>query len=336
MSLDMKSLRQVMALATHRNFSRAAAALHVSQPALSRSLMTLEQNLGVRLFDRSRRGVTPTSFGQVLIDRGGRLMASLDDIRGELDRMRGLESGSLTVGAGLYPAEMSVGTAIGRLTSRHPGLRISLRAAPWRDIVESIVAQEIEIAVVDVSALPANSPLGIDRLPCHEALFVCRPGHPLLRESLLSVAKIFSYPFVGPTLPPRISAPLGSVADRFGCDPSTGDLVPPLHVESIALARHIVTSCDAIAALPRVLMAGDLAAGKLAALPWRPAWLHTNYGFVYRRDRDLSPVARAFVAEVSEIETALAAAPAASRGLRPRGSGVPVRRKARQQAGVPR
>lgn len=332
----MKSLRQVMALATHRNFSRAAAALHVSQPALSRSLMTLEQNLGVRLFDRSRRGVTPTSFGQVLIDRGGRLMASLDDIRGELDRMRGLESGSLTVGAGLYPAEMSVGTAIGRLTSRHPGLRISLRAAPWRDIVESIVAQEIEIAVVEVSSLATKAPMRIDQLPHHEALLVCRPDHPLLREASLSAPEVFGYPFVGPTLPPRVAGLLEDAADRFGRNPSTGDLIPPLHVESIALARSIVTSCDAIAALPRVLVAGDLAAGRLAALPWRPAWLHTNYGFVYRTDRTLSPAVQAFIAEVTTIETALAAEAVDSRGRRPRARHQDARRKPSRRAGAAR
>jgi DNA-binding transcriptional LysR family regulator len=305
MHLDARSLRYVLTLATHRNFGRAAAALHVSQPALSRSLGSLEKLLGVRLFDRSRRGVTPTSFGQLLIDRGGTLVAGLDDIRHEIELMRGLQSGSLKVGAGLYPAEISVGTAIGQLSVRYPGLRISLHAAPWREVADAVAASQVDIAVVELSPLAGRPHLTLDPLPRHEALLVCRPDHPLLSENSLSTEKIFRYPFVGPSLPPRVAEPLMAAAELFRRDPLTGDLVPPLHVESIALAKRIVASGDAIAALPRVLVDAELAGRSLAALNWRPAWLHTNYGFVYRRDRTLSPAARAFIEEVRAVESRL-------------------------------
>lgn len=318
MLLDARSLRCVLALASHRNFGRAAAALHVSQPALSRSLSTLEQSLGVRLFDRSRRGVTPTAFGQLLIERGGTLMAGFDDIRREIDLMRGLHQGSLTIGAGLYPAEISVGTAIGRLSSRHPGLRISLRAAPWREIAEAVAANQVDIAVVELSPFEGHAQLALDPLPQHPALFVCRPGHPLLAEKAPSLAQVFRYPFAGPALPPRIAGPLSSAAELFRRDPLTGDIVPPLHVESIALAKGIVASGDAIAALPRMLVAAELTDGSLAALTWRPAWLCTNYGFIYRRDRTLPPAALAFMTEVRAIEAALAGAAAAARPVQRR------------------
>jgi DNA-binding transcriptional LysR family regulator len=319
MNLDARSLRCVLALATHRNFGRAATALHLSQPALSRSLGALEQALGVRLFDRSRRGVTPTSFGQLLIDRGGALMAGLDDIRDEIEAMRGLQSGSLKIGAGLYPAEISVGTAIGSLSSRHPGLRISLRAAPWREVADAVATGQVDIAVVELSALAERAHLTLDPLPRHPALFVCRPGHPLLSERAPSIEKIFAYPFAGPTLPPRIAGPLMAAAEFFQRDPLTGDLVPALHVESIALAKRIVASGEGFAALPQALVAAELTEGSLAALAWRPPWLTTNYGFVYRRDRTLSPAAQAFIAEVRAIEAGLdGAAPREPRRRAPR------------------
>jgi DNA-binding transcriptional LysR family regulator len=335
MPLDAKSLRQVLALATHRNFGRAAAALNVSQPALSRSLGALEQALGVQLFDRSRRGVNPTSFGQILIERGGALMAGLDDIRHELELMRGLQSGSLRIGAGLYPAELSVGAAIGRLSSRYPRLRISLRAAAWREIVDAVTGNQVDIAVVELSLLADNAHLKCDPLPRHEGLLVCRPGHPLLSESSLSLHKVFRYPFVGPTLPPRIGAPLGRVSDLFRRDPLTDDLIPSLHVESIALAKRIVASGDAIAALPRALVATELADGSLATLDWRPPWLHTDYGFVYRRDRTLPPAALAFMTEVRTIEARLATvSPDRTRRRRLRGK-TGQNRHAKAAAGPP-
>ena len=319
MALDARALRNVLTLAAHGNYRRAATALHVSQPALSRSVTSLEAALGVRLFDRSRRGVTPTSFGQVLIDRGGALIAGLDDIRHEIALMQGLETGELSIGAGMYPAEMSVGTAVGRMSASHPGLRISLRAEPWREVAAAVTAGQVDIAVVELSTLEKEPRLVLDPLPRHPALFVCRPRHPLLAETSLSPERVFRYPFVGPRLPLRVAKLLVPVAPLLKVDPSSGDVMASLHVESIALTKRIVAAGDAIAALPSALVAAELADGSLAALAWRPPWLQTNYGFVYPKDRTLSPAARAFVDEVRAVEAGLdaAAKPAASR-RRPR------------------
>ena len=63
---DMRRLRHALALAEYRNFARAADALHITQPALSRSIQSLEDGLGVRLFDRSPRDVQPTAFGELV------------------------------------------------------------------------------------------------------------------------------------------------------------------------------------------------------------------------------------------------------------------------------
>ncbi len=69
--LDLKLLHQALILARHRNFARAAEALHLTQPALSRSIAGLEAALGEKLFDRTRQGVEPTSFGRMLLARAG-------------------------------------------------------------------------------------------------------------------------------------------------------------------------------------------------------------------------------------------------------------------------
>ena len=70
MTIDIRLLRQVLALSKHRNFARAAESLHISQPALSRSIAGLEQSLGVQLFERTPGGVEPTICGQAVIERG--------------------------------------------------------------------------------------------------------------------------------------------------------------------------------------------------------------------------------------------------------------------------
>jgi DNA-binding transcriptional LysR family regulator len=89
-----------------------------------------------------------------------------------------------------------------------------------------------------------------------------------------------------------------------------------LHVESTAIAKQVVKGGDSIALLPRLLVAAELSQGSLAALDWQPAWLHTQYGFAYPRERTLSAGVRAFMAEVRAIEAELfnGSAPSAPRG----------------------
>ena len=93
MTIDIRLLRQVLALSKHRNFARAAEALHISQPALSRSIAGLEQSLGVQLFDRTSAGVEPTIFGQTSFNRATVSGSKFTAVRpGMLYKITGIET----------------------------------------------------------------------------------------------------------------------------------------------------------------------------------------------------------------------------------------------------
>jgi DNA-binding transcriptional LysR family regulator len=179
------SLWRTWAVTTHR----AALALHISQPALSRSIAALESTLGVRLFDRSRAAVLPTPFGTLLVERGRSLIGELGALSKEIESLRGLESGELRIGAGLYPAEISLGTAVGRLSVRYPGIRVSLQAVQWREVIALVTAGEVDVAVVELSPFQDESRMALEPLPRHPVAFICRPGHPLLRERRPSITR---------------------------------------------------------------------------------------------------------------------------------------------------
>ena len=98
----------------------------MSQPALSRSIAGLEAALGIQLFNRTRQGVEPTAFGERLLARGSTLLTDAAELERELSLMQGLELGALRVGAGPYPAEVSVGPALARISMRYPRLRVEL------------------------------------------------------------------------------------------------------------------------------------------------------------------------------------------------------------------
>jgi DNA-binding transcriptional LysR family regulator len=301
MDLDLRSLRHVIALGRHRHYGRAAVALNISQPALSRSIAALERDLGVRLFDRTRRGVQPTSYGELILARGEAVLAGAADLKRELGHLQGLQSGELRVGAGLYPAHISVATALGRMAGRHPGLRLSLLSPSWRAVAEGIGAGEIDIAVVELSALTGAAGLEAQALPPHAGAFVCRSAHPLAARRAPRLADILAFPLVGPKLPPRVGARLARASQHPLVD-DVGDYVPTLHVDGVQAAIDVLLASDCVAALPLPVVAREITAGRLAALDYAAPWLRTNYGFVWSRGRPLSPPAEAFMAEVRAVE----------------------------------
>lgn len=304
--LDLRLLHQALTLARHRNFARTAQALHITQPALSRSIAGLESTLGERLFDRTKRGVEPTSFGQMLLARARPLVDSAAELERDFKLMRGLHIGELRVGAGPYPVELSVSHAVGRLVARHPDLRVELTSSDLRSTIKAVLERQLDLAVIERSMVEDEPLLAVEALPEHAAFYFCRPGHPLVGETEPSLQRVFSFPFVGTRLPRRVAAGFLQMAKVGRIDPDTGDYLPPVKVDTIAAAKDVVMKCDAVGVAPLAMLALEIRAGRLCTLPLRLDWMHTHYGFAYLRGRQLSPAALAFMAEVRGVEAELA------------------------------
>lgn len=300
--LDLRLLHQALTLARHRNFARAAEALHMTQPALSRSIAGLEASLGEKLFNRTQQGVEPTSFGQMLLKRAQPLLDDAKELERDFRLMRGLDLGELRVGAGAYPAEISIGRAAGQLMSRHPRLRIEVTITDLRDIVAAVISRRLDLAVIELSLVDGETRIATEALPQHPGHFYCRAGHPLAAEKSLTIERILAYPFAGTRMPRRVAESFLQLAKAGAIDPESGDYLPPVKVDSIRVAKDVVMRSDAVGAAPLSLIATEVAAGQLLALALRLPWMSTGYGFVYLRDRLLSPAAEAFMAEVRRIE----------------------------------
>ena len=303
--LDLKHLHYAIALAKHRNYARAAEALDMSQPALSRSISGLEKALGVKLFDRTPRGVVPTAFGERLLTRGGALLTDAVELERELKLMQGLEAGVLKVGAGPYPAEMCVGPAVGRLCAKHPRLRVDVDTGGWRAMLQQVLRGTLDLAVIELSVVDPHPRLATEPLPEHVGAFYCRKGHVLLREKTPTLDKVLQFPFACCALTARVAEIFYRSAKVGMVDPDTGDYIPPIKLDTIALAKSVVLTSDAIGLATPQLIAAEIEAGQLVTLPFRPAWLRTKYGFTYLKDRSLAPAALAFMAEVRAVEAEL-------------------------------
>jgi len=307
--IDLRIIRLALGLARHRNYTTAAKAMHISQPALSRSIASLEESLGVRLFDRRRSGIAPTAFGKLLLTRGESLLLGASELQREIALLRGSEIGELTVATAPYPADISVGQAIARLVSAHPSLCIDVRTLQWRDTLRAVLAAEVDVGVVELGESQRDRRVTTEPFKRQPVYFFVRAGHPLTQHKLPRLAQIRAFPFVG--VHTRHLPQMADGTGRF--DPETRDYLAPIRVGTIALIKQVVAGSDAVAGAPLALIAAEVKAGTVAVLPFHEPWMRTNYGIIYLKGRTLSPAAEAFVSHLRQVEDEIAQA---AKGLR--------------------
>jgi len=299
MHIRLQQIWHAVELAEAGSYTLAARRVHLSQPALSRSIKRLEAELNAVLFDRTAEGVVPTAIGALLIQRGATLLRASRDMRREIELTLGLETGQLHIGAGTYPANLSVGEACGRLIAAYPGLHLEVRVGDWPDLVEEVLQGTLDIAVAETTAITGDERLAIEQLPSHRGHFICRSGHPLTAAKSLTLVDIGSFPLVTTSLPARFDG-----------------LAPTVRVDTFDLLCSVVLRSDAIGLAVDIQIDSQTNAGRLHKLPLDMPYLHTRYGMIRLQSRTPSPAAIAFMAALREVEAGLAQRPGGRRKSR--------------------
>ena len=149
MSLNLHLLRLFATVARTGSFSRAAEVLHISQPAISKSVRDFELQVGCRLLDRGPQGVRPTREGEALARHATTLFAIERAAEEELTAMRGLHQGALRVGASTTIATYMLPEYLGAFHRAHPNVEINLLSANTQAIAAMITEQEVDLAFVE-------------------------------------------------------------------------------------------------------------------------------------------------------------------------------------------
>jgi DNA-binding transcriptional LysR family regulator len=304
MDIDLRLLRHALALAEHRNFARAAMALGITQPALSRSMQNLERTVGAVLFDRRPHGVEPTDAGQLLLQRARELLSFSEEFVNEVSRTNSLHRGRVVCGAGPYPAETIIASTMARFAAQHPGIQIDLRIRNWDDLLQALRARELDAFIAETSLLEGEADLGIFPLGDHPLYFAARPAHPLAGRPV-ALEAMLDYSLAIPSrIPPRLLAPL--LKNRVAAARQLhAPALPSIECASLSVLKRIVLTSDAITVLTLSAMRDELVDGRLVILHTEP-WLHLGYGIVRRKNRSLSLATEMFLAQVQEEEFKLA------------------------------
>jgi DNA-binding transcriptional LysR family regulator len=295
MDIELRHLRHARALAEHRHFGRAARALGLTQPALSRSIAQLERQVGARLFDRSTAGIEPTDMGHLLLDRALDVLTRSEDLGQELDSLQGRGAGVLRIGAGTYPADVLVGDALAALVEQRPDVQVRVVVENVANLVPLLRRRELDLVIGDATLFADDPEFLITPLAARQGYFVCRPGHPLLTAANPTLGDVVAFPLVATgRLTPRLLGPLVAASRRRhgGIDTRSA---PTITCESLAMMKAIVAGSDAIALLPLGAVSREARSGLLAVLPLVEPWLHGNFAILRLARRTPPPASELFV-----------------------------------------
>ena len=297
MDIDLKLLQYAVVLAKHRHFGRAAAALSISQPTLSRNIATLEKQLGLRVFERSRRDVMATPAGDDVLKMADELVSRAEAISNSLQMVRDGRGGRLRVAAGVYVHDIAVRPAAIDMIKANPSVRLELLEREWTAALSMLMTDRVDFAVLDIIALRGVPSLRVEPLGKLEGVYYCRAGHPLLKKTSLRPEDVRPYPFVFSSMSREKVALVEDIDSGFTVDPVTGDILPSIAVSSFRLGMEIVSGTDAISLGHLSQLEDGIAAGRLALLdlPWRSRRPVAEMGVAYKRERTLPPAARALI-----------------------------------------
>ena len=283
MTFDLGQIESFATLARAGSLGRAAAALHVTQPALSRRIQRLEREIGAPLFERHSKGMTLTDIGAAFLPHAALLKTEAERAREEIDALRGLSKGVARIGVVASVASSTLPQAIDRVLSTSPQLRFEVVEGVWDLLSEALVNRQIDLAFAadaEESDEIVAAPLGAWS---DTTVLVAAADHPL-REGELSFARIAAERWA---LPPRGAPPYRQLEAVFAAQ---GLGLPEIAVEtrSITMLKSLVLSSGFLSWMAEPMFEAERRAGLMAALPLPGARVERRLS-AFRRRRGILP-----------------------------------------------
>lgn len=170
--MELRQLRYFLAVAQHKSFTRAAHAIHLSQPSLSIQIHALEDELGSPLFHRLGRQVALTDAGMVLYDYAKRALRDLDQAKETIREITGAERGQLTIGVLSTVNTYLIPPVVARFRRRFPNLAIHIYAQPSQDIEQELLSNQLDLGLC---LLPTTAPRLVTKRLFTETLCLVGP-----------------------------------------------------------------------------------------------------------------------------------------------------------------
>jgi len=284
--MNIKHLEHLLALADTGSFSRAAEKLFITQSALSRSIQSLEEDLGAKVLDRIGKRNELTPLGVDVVARARHIVRDAAELRHSARLLQGGGRGAISVGLGSGPAALLMVPLMCAAAAQR-GLRVSITQGPVELQILQLRSRQLDAMVVDMRRVIPAADLNIESMVELEAGFVARANHPLAGKKQVTLSDVLRYPVASTPLSDEVAR---LMVDQYGLQANPAELVT-LRCDDVASLVKTVAQTDAVF-LGVIAAARDgLHDGSLVALPVKPKLVATaRFAYLTLAGRTEAPV----------------------------------------------
>ena len=286
--MELRQLRYLVALSEERHFTRAATREHIAQPALSQQIRRLEAEVGIPLVQRTTRRVALTDAGELLVARARRVLAEVDAAQAEMEALRGVQSGHVSVGAMHTMGPVDVSLVLAIFHERHPGVELTVREQSSEELAEMLRADEIDLAFLSVTERIESHGLGLQQLVSEEIVAVLPSDHRLAKRRRIRMDELSDEEFISYREGSRLREVLVSAGRDAGYEPHV-----TLESNESQRIRRLVARGLGVAILPRSDAVGPGA--EIAAVSLISPGLTRDITLAWREGRRHAPAAAEFL-----------------------------------------
>ncbi len=290
--MDLRRLRHFLTVASQPTLQAAADHLHLTQPALTKSIARFEEELGAPLFDRRGRRLVLTELGERMRQRGETLLGHVRDLEEHVALWNEGGLGEVALGAGPLAELDPLPDVLAAFVTAHPRVRVSIHSGHTATLVPALLAGDLHFVVSDNELAEAHEALEIERLPSGGIAAAVGRRHPLAGRRRVAIDELAPFPRASASLAPRFARWAEERFGRAGLEP------PGLISDNYELLARLAEQTDCVLFGPRALLEGYAAAGRLAVLPLDLAGPQTQPSLIRVTGRQLSPAAEQFVAQL--------------------------------------
>jgi len=274
-------LRSLQEIARHGSFSRAAAALHLSQPAVSHQIRELEARLGVPPLERVGKHAALTHAGELLLAHARPALAGLEAAAAAVRRLAGVVTGRVRIGTGATASIYLLPPLLRRLRSRYPDVELIVVTGNSSDIAARIAHNELDVGVV---TLPVHSPsLVVSPFRVDPLVAISSRDHRWQKRGELTAVDLSPHPLILYERGGTIRRVIEDWFRRSGAVPRVS-----MELGNSEAIKKLVEAGLGLSITPAVAVRAEVRAGSLVARKLSPL-LHRRLGIVRRRDKPLSP-----------------------------------------------
>jgi len=298
--VKLQQLRAVLAVARNRSLMSAANELGLSQPAISKILHELEQDLGTELFVRTSRGSYPTELGTKVAERAQSMFAQLEQLVQEIHDSQIGVSGHIVVGVLLAGAANILPQAVARLHERSPNVRVTIIEGSYESLTPQLRQGGIDFIVGRLPGYNYRERLELMPLLQEEVAFVVRPDHPILQRKTLVIDDLQEWPWIMPLPETTLRYMIEAEFHERSLD------LPKIACESLSIVtnRRLIMDTNYIGAFPAQVVQPDISAGLLSQLPMEEPLSFGPIGISRLKDSPLGSAAQALVDELQALHQA--------------------------------